>query len=389
MKNVPVQGKSSNEDVIDDPKLNDVKKEIQRAFVDYVEDNDMDSDYGLVLYFINYKSVVYTSTTQGNTTSQSWNYTRGYADTPGRNALIMADGINKHTITHESLHTLGLQHTFEEDSKHIFKKYATDNIMEYIEKGKKGEHLTYTYKWQWETAIDKGTTRRNLIQESEWETHQAEQQADREARKKQKKEKEQQYQLKNSVMKKYLFILSAMILCSCTTYKKTTKTQQNKTTMELFNIQKYNNNKNEFGKYYVQDDENVKIFQMWDNYDKEYNEFTFIYKQYYCELKAYYPSGRLKYKGKMYEPGNFRIGVWEHYDDEGRLTLAEDYDKKEKVGYKKALEIVRHHYGYRQEDLQIDLINGGEDWFLENIKGDNTGRAASVNTLLVSIWKPR
>ena len=73
----------------------------------------------------------------------------------------------------------------------------------------------------------------------------------------------------------------------------------------------------------------------------------------------------LKRKGKRYYPGNFRIGVWEHYDEEGRLTLAEDYDKKEKVGYKKALEIVRYHYGYRQEDLQIDLINGGEDRFLE------------------------
>jgi len=150
--------------------------------------------------------------------------------------------------------------------------------------------------------------------------------------------------------------------------------------IEVFDIEKFNREKNRFGNRHIREGEDVEIFQIWSNAEKGYKQFTTVYKQYYCEVKAYYPSGRLKYKGKMYEPGDFNIGIWEHYDEAGRLTRTEDWDKKYRVGYREALEIARYHYGYRQQDLRIDLTNSGSAWILRNTKGVKGGMALAVTT---------
>ncbi|MGN8059997.1 hypothetical protein ACTJKN_27205 [Pedobacter sp. 22163] len=53
------------------------------------------------------------------------------------------------TVAHEIFHSMGLQHTFVNGSKYVFKEYETDNIMDYYGK-KTAIKSKQLYKWQWE-----------------------------------------------------------------------------------------------------------------------------------------------------------------------------------------------------------------------------------------------
>lgn len=55
----------------------------------------------------------------------------------------------KTTATHELLHAIGLFHTFDNDSPLTFKKYNTDNIMDYYSPST-NIIAKQTYKWQWD-----------------------------------------------------------------------------------------------------------------------------------------------------------------------------------------------------------------------------------------------
>ncbi|WP_278639058.1 hypothetical protein [Capnocytophaga sputigena] len=81
--------------------------------------------------------------------------TKGYAELGGRLSLIMQNGVNTHTLSHEALHTRYVDHTFKENkskSKYLFTKYRTDNIMDYLGEGKKEKQMQATYKWQWDAV---------------------------------------------------------------------------------------------------------------------------------------------------------------------------------------------------------------------------------------------
>ena len=52
------------------------------------------------------------------------------------------------TLAHEILHACGLVHPFDEQSKHRFQKYMTDNIMDY-RKDTSEPFKTLTWAWQW------------------------------------------------------------------------------------------------------------------------------------------------------------------------------------------------------------------------------------------------
>lgn len=55
----------------------------------------------------------------------------------------------KTTATHELLHAIGLYHTFDNDSPLTFKKFNTDNIMDYYSPST-DIIAKQTYKWQWD-----------------------------------------------------------------------------------------------------------------------------------------------------------------------------------------------------------------------------------------------
>ncbi|SDD18157.1 zinc metalloprotease [Niabella drilacis] len=57
--------------------------------------------------------------------------------------------VDEGTITHEILHCIGFWHTFLNPSKYTFKKYTTDNVMDYYS-AKTNIQVKQLYKWQWD-----------------------------------------------------------------------------------------------------------------------------------------------------------------------------------------------------------------------------------------------
>lgn len=60
----------------------------------------------------------------------------------------------KTTATHELLHAIGLYHTFDNDAPLTFKKFHTDNIMDYYSPST-DIIAKQTYKWQWDILKSK------------------------------------------------------------------------------------------------------------------------------------------------------------------------------------------------------------------------------------------
>lgn len=83
-------------------------------------------------------------------------YADGFASEVGGKSVFLAKDFNiEHTLAHEVLHCLGLEHTFDnslESNTFVFRKYHTDNIMDYIEPDDSkrifNKGITSSF-WQW------------------------------------------------------------------------------------------------------------------------------------------------------------------------------------------------------------------------------------------------
>ncbi|SEA53039.1 zinc metalloprotease, partial [Bizionia paragorgiae] len=76
----------------------------------------------------------------------------GQAKDISSDAVVLFDGHNTSTTTHESLHALGLYHTFSRDKNHpySYKKGETYNIMDYSHQSRYGsKKRIMTWLWQW------------------------------------------------------------------------------------------------------------------------------------------------------------------------------------------------------------------------------------------------
>lgn len=74
----------------------------------------------------------------------------GIAEDVGNGAkavVVFQNRDNYTTMIHEILHAVGLYHTFDNNAKHTFKLYGTDNIMDYTHH--KGKNRFTTTCWQW------------------------------------------------------------------------------------------------------------------------------------------------------------------------------------------------------------------------------------------------
>ncbi len=81
----------------------------------------------------------------------------GSAKSFGSDAVVIFKGHNTSTVTHESLHALGLYHTFSSDKvrSYSYKKGSTYNIMDYSHLSKYGsKKRIFTWLWQWKVLWD-------------------------------------------------------------------------------------------------------------------------------------------------------------------------------------------------------------------------------------------
>jgi hypothetical protein len=97
----------------------------------------------------------------GDTTDISGEaYKLGGAD----GARIFLPGLMKNTIAHETLHSIGLFHSFDNDGEFTFRLFDTDNIMDYVNGffGQQDSKRKLTWIWQ-DTKVKKTNNNNRLI----------------------------------------------------------------------------------------------------------------------------------------------------------------------------------------------------------------------------------
>ena len=67
-----------------------------------------------------------------------------------KEVIVFRKGLNDNTCVHELFHALGLRHPFDKLNKYIFKKFTTDNVMDYSDIGPLKIPVIATWRYQWE-----------------------------------------------------------------------------------------------------------------------------------------------------------------------------------------------------------------------------------------------
>ena len=145
----------------------------------------------------------------------------------------------------------------------------------------------------------------------------------------------------------------------------------------------YKNKKNRFNEYYIDREDTIKIVK---SIGKDYIfEIFTVYPKNYRLMKDYYPNGVIKERGKEYfspDSDNFKIGIWEYFDERGHLIRTEDKDGKDrdyKIIYKEAFRRVCWHYGFSMKGVRIEkFINDGKLYWVFTKKGKS--RAVEIET---------
>ncbi|WP_010520661.1 type VI secretion system tube protein TssD [Aquimarina agarivorans] len=71
-----------------------------------------------------------------------------------RSVVVYAVGFRDSTLAHESFHAMGLHHSFDNNSKHVFEFQKTDNIMDYSDIATPSISVIATWKWQWQSLVN-------------------------------------------------------------------------------------------------------------------------------------------------------------------------------------------------------------------------------------------
>jgi len=155
--------------------------------------------------------------------------------------------------------------------------------------------------------------------------------------------------------------------------------------VEYFDFDDFEKNKSKEFKdeYYFMRKDTIKIIKaIRDNYIFEF--FT-VYPKNYKLIKRYHLNGIIKERGKEYfspDSDNFKIGIWEYFDEQGHLIRTEDKDGKDrdyKIIYKEAFRRVCWHYGFSMKGVRIEkFINDGKLYWVFTKKGKS--RAVEIET---------
>ena len=74
-----------------------------------------------------------------------------------RTILVYQKGFADSTVAHETLHSMGLYHSFDNDGDFTFKILGTDNIMDYSDAYAPHTPVNTTYHWQWKKLWKRAT----------------------------------------------------------------------------------------------------------------------------------------------------------------------------------------------------------------------------------------
>ncbi len=150
---------------------------------------------------------------------------------------------------------------------------------------------------------------------------------------------------------KTLFLILALIQIGCNAQNKETdsstkernKTQQD--TMEKFDIETFNKNKDQAENYIFTLKDGTKVTQFGSK-ESGYYEYSRKQNSFFEKRKSFYPSGKIKIEGTMYF-NNYQKGIWNYYDEHGALEKTIDYDQPFTYTWEGILKFV--------EEKKIDL----------------------------------
>lgn len=169
-------------------------------------------------------------------------------------------------------------------------------------------------------------------------------------------------------MKSITILNIILVLFSCNAQDKNKQTIQNHTEMttEKFDIKTFNENQVNDTYSFERDDVKVEQIQTGEGQDLLYTEYEipnapelfFIYKEFYS-------NGVLKEKGKRFKQGKFQKGVWQEYDEKGKLIKETNYDTPYDFNFEQLVKLLD------DGEFNIDLLDkntavgrgvGGSDW---------------------------
>jgi len=94
--------------------------------------------------------VYFINETAGDGTGNTLNGRSYGIPSPVRSVVVYNAGFNDSTLAHETLHAMGLFHSFDNHGKNVFTINTTDNIMDYSDVGPFKIPVVQLWKWQWE-----------------------------------------------------------------------------------------------------------------------------------------------------------------------------------------------------------------------------------------------
>ena len=184
-------------------------------------------------------------------------------------------------------------------------------------------------------------------------------------------------------MKQLIYIAITFLLLNCKAPDYLPK-QPKIGEVEYFDFEEFYKNKSKrFNEYYLMKEDTLETLKSIET-DYIFEAFT-VYPKNYKLIKRYYPNGIIKERGKEYfspDSDNFKIGIWEYFDEQGNLIRTEDKDGKDrdyKIIYKEAFRRVCWHYSFSMKGVRIEkFINDGKLYWVFTKKGKS--RAVEIET---------
>ena len=184
-------------------------------------------------------------------------------------------------------------------------------------------------------------------------------------------------------MKQLIYIAITFLLLNCKAPDYLPK-QPKIGEVEYFDFEEFYKNKSKrFNEYYLMKEDTLETLKSIET-DYIFEAFA-VYPKNYKLIKRYYPNGVIKERGKEYfspDSDNFKIGIWEYFDEQGHLIRTEDKDGKDrdyKIIYKEAFRRVCWHYGFSMKGVRIEkFINDGKLYWVFTKKGKS--RAVEIET---------